>query len=358
MSKSAGLELLVGARAYAGWKSISVQRSMEQCAGSFRLGVSERWNVLEPVQEVRAGQTCELQIDGETVITGYVDQVEMNIGYEDHAVELTGRDKTADLVDCSAIRKAGQWRGQHIEQITTELAKPFGVSVSAQVDTGKPLTSFALQEGETVFDAMARAARIRGLLLVTDGRGGLVITRAGTERIATPLVLGSNLLKASVKVDMRDRHSEYLLKGQAPGSDFFNAAAAAHVFARAKDPGVGRYRPLIITADSPDIAATLAQRASWEANVRMAKSLAVEVTVQGWRHADGLWMTNRLVHVDAQALHLADDLLIASVEYSLSEEGGTTTKMALTRADAFKVLPIKNHDVGAGYWSLPPKGAQ
>lgn len=349
------LELLADSRTYAGWKSIQVQTGMEHCAGGFRLGVSERWAGQAQDRAIKAGEPCEVWIDGEPVITGYVDHVTLHMDASNHTVEVSGRDATADLVDCSAVRKAGQWRGLRIEQIAAELAAPFGIKVRAEVDTGKPLGSFALQEGETVFDAIERAARIRALLLVTDGKGGLVITRAGTGRVATPLVLGQNILEAKAALDMRDRFSTYTIKGQAPGSDFFNAKAASQIKAQAIDPGVTRHRPLIITNDAPDIAATLAQRAAWEANVRAARSHEIEVTVQGWRHAAGLWRHNTLVHVVAQPLRLDDELLITAVTYTRDERGSTAV-LRLTRRDAFTALPMKN-DTGAagsaGFWTLP-----
>lgn len=230
------------------------------------------------------------------------------------------------------------------------------MSVIAAVDTGKALPSFALQEGETVFDAIERAARIRALLLVSDGKGALVITRAGTSRVATPLVLGQNVLAARAALDMRDRYSTYTIKGQAPGNDNFWGKSAAQIKAQATDPGVTRHRPLIITNDAPDLAATLTQRAQWEANVRAARSHEIEFTVQGWRHAGGLWRPNMLVPVRADALRLDADLLISSVTFSLDEQGSTTV-LRMTRADAFTVLPIKAAAAGGpgAFWSLPPK---
>lgn len=352
------LHLLVGGRSYAGWKEVRVQLGMDQCAGGFALGVSERWSGQADDRAIPAGSRCELQLDGETVITGYVDSVRMHMDAGRHSVEVAGRDATGDLVDCSAVRKAGQWRGLRIEQIAAELAEPFGVSVLADVGTGKPLASFALQEGETAFEAIERAARIRGLLLVSDGEGGLVITRAGSSRIATPLVMGQNILEARVALDMRDRYSHYIVKGQAPGSDFFNGTAASQIQAVSADPGVQRYRPLIVTNDAPDLAATLSQRALWEANVRAARSHDIEVTVQGWRHADGLWRANALVPVRAEALRVDAELMISSVVFSLDERGSTTT-LRLTRADAYTLLPMKDTRDSAGggaannFWTLP-----
>jgi prophage tail gpP-like protein len=352
------LELLAGGRSHAGWESVRVTRSMEHGAGSFSLAVSERWPGLSVDRQVRPGESCEITIGGETVITGYVDEVEASIDSSSHTVSVAGRDSTADLIDCSAVRKSGQWRGLRIEQIAAELAAPFGVRVRADVNTGQALTSFALQEGETVFEAITRAARIRALLVISDGTGGLLITRAGNARVATPLELGVNLLRCSVTADWKDRYRDYLLKGQAPGSDYFNGSAAAHVAAAASDGGMTRYRPLLITADSPDIGATLQQRAQWEVNIRAARSLTVKATVQGWRHPGGVWAPNALVNVLAEPLHLHAELLLVSAEFGLSDTEGSTTTLTLTRADAYTLLPIKQVDGAGKFWDTPTGGVK
>lgn len=335
------LRLLVGGRVFIGWKTVRVRRSLVHCAAEFELGVSWEGRLDGSIAPpIVAGDACEVLVDDATVITGYVDQVEGQIDEQVHEVTIAGRDKTADLVDCSAVRKSGQWRGSRIEQIAADLAAPFGVSVRAEVDTGKPLASFALQAGESVFQAVDRAARLRALLLVSNAAGDLVITRAGQERVSSRLELGVNLLALRAASDMRDRFATYTLLGQAPGTDIYSGALVAQIRAEAKDPGVSRYRPLIVTNDSPDVAATLQQRALWEASVRAAKSLTVEAELQGWHHADGLWEPNHLVRVRAPSLSVDDELLITDVEFTKSERG-TRTTLALTKPDAFSLLPLK-----------------
>jgi prophage tail gpP-like protein len=348
------VQLAIGGAAYGGWKSIQITRSMEQCAGGFRLGVNELWPGQAEAVRVRPGEACEVRIDGQRVITGYVDSVEMSIDDRQHQLTVAGRDKTADLVDCAAIRKTGQWRGARIEQIAQDLADPFGVSVLADVDTGKPLPSFALQEGESAFEAIERAARIRALLLLSSADGELVITRAGALRAPTPLILGTNLLELSVAVDMRDRFSQYVAKGQAPGSDFFSGANVAQMKAQAADPEVLRYRPFVLTSDCPDLAATLAERALWEAKVRAAKSQQVEATVVDWSHATGLWQPNTQVRVVAEAMQLDQDLLITQVDHTLDERG-TTSTLRMTRPDAYSLLPMRAAPAGqaAAFWTMP-----
>lgn len=342
------VQLVVGGATFAGWKKINVRRSMTHCTGDFDLGVTWRAPVFLGERRIGAGEACQLLIGSETVISGYVDGVDQEWSDREQELHVQGRDKAADLVDCSAIARTGQWTGQRIEQIVADLARPFGVAVRARVDTGAALPSFAIQEGESAFDAADRAARVRGLLLVSEGDGTLAITRAGVDRVPSQLELGVNVLELRAVVDTRDRYSHYIAKGQAPGSDYFNGAAVAQMKAEAADPGVTRYRPLVITADQPDLAATLQQRVRWEANVRAAQSMDVRARVQGWTRVDGgLWRPNMLVRVKAAPLELDADLLITDVEYVLGE-AGTVTRLRMTRADAFTLLPLRATPAAAG----------
>lgn len=332
--------LRVGSQLYGGWKEAGASVAMDRAAGQFRVGVTELWPGQDVSRQIRPGDECVLSLGDQVLVSGYVDAVDIDISGSAHNVSISGRDRAADLVDCSAIRSPGQWRDRTVLQIAQDLAKPFGVAVNADVDVGKALASFALQEGESVFDAVERAARQRGLLVAANGAGGVVLTRSGVRR-ADALVFGSNILAGRATFDNRDRFSTYVAKGQAPGSDFFNGSAAAHVVAKADDAQVGRYRPLLITGEAPDMAGTLRQRVQWEATVRAARSMRIQLVVAGWTQADGsIWRPNTLTHVVADPLRLDQDLLITGVEFSLTEAGSTTT-LSLTRADAFTLQPIK-----------------
>lgn len=341
------VRLLAAGRDFQGWKSVRVRRTMNRCAGGFDLAVSWRGRFDNPaLPAVVVGDACQVLVGEERVITGYVDEVDVAQDATMTEATVAGRDKTADLVDCSAVRGSGQWRGRRIEQVAAELAAPFGVGVRAEADTGKPLQTFALQEGETVFEAIERMARLRALLLVADAQGDLVITRSGTERVGTPLVLGKNVLSLRARADGRDRYSSYTVKGQTPGAYLEGVASSTQMVARAKDPNVRRYRPLIIVNDAPDVAATLQQRAQWEAKVRAARASVVHARVQGWRHDSGLWEPNRLVHLVAPSMQLNHELLIAEVEFSL-DESGTVSQLTLMPGDAFDELPVRESPVGA-----------
>ena len=332
--------LKVGAQEYGGWKAARATVGMDRTAGEFTLEVTDLWPGGDYTRGIRAGERCTLLVGGKPVISGYVDAVEVAIDGRDHVVNINGRDAAADLIDCSALHSPGQWRGQSVETIARLLADPFGVKVRADAPVGKPLESFSLQEGETVFEAIDRAARYRGLLVMSDGTGGVLLTRAGLLRAEDDLVLGQNLLQGRATVDLRDRFDRYVVKGQAPGTDLRNGAVASQAKAQATDPQVGRYRPLLVVADAPDTAAALADRAKWEATVRRAKSTTLVGVVQGFAQRSGeLWAPNRLVKVVAEPLRLNEDLLISSVAFMVSAQG-CFTELSLTLADAYTLEPI------------------
>lgn len=330
------VELVVGGVKYGGWKSVSITRSIEQISGSFDLGISEHWPDSGGPRPIKPGQKCEVRIDGKPVITGHVDDVEPSYDATSREVAVRGRDVTGDLVDCSAVLK--QWKQATTLYIAKALCAPFGIEASGDI-TGGRWKIFKTTPGETAFEALERAARLDGVLLISDGKGGLVITRAGTQRIDTALEHGVNIVSASATLSHRDRHSEITVKGQGPGDDDASGPAVAAQEGKATDAGITRHRPLIVNADGQGGAANLKQRAEWEIAVRLARSAIVEITVQGWSHAGGLWEPNTRVKVRDPWLGIDGEMLLTGVTLTLDESGHRAV-LSLTRPQAFDLLPV------------------
>lgn len=330
--------LQVGGRNYGGWKSVRVTLGMEQIAGAFELAVSERFPGQPEAWPILPGDECRVLVKGRPVITGYVDEVAPSYGRDSHDVLVTGRDRTGDLVDCSAAYKSGEWHGATLDRIAADICAPFGIKVTATATVGRPFSRFALQEAETSFEALERAAKMRGVLLMSDGNGGLLLTRAAGERIGTALVKGQNVERASGWFSHKDRYSRYVIKGQAPGSEDSTPEHNAQTKAEAQDVAVRRYRPLIILAEQGD-GGTYADRAKWERNIRAGRASRINYTVTGWEHAAGLWLPNRLVQVQDDFLGVDGDLIIAQVVFSLDGEG-SLTHLELCRREAFDLIEL------------------
>src|SRR5688572_27785637 len=128
----ADLHLVVNGRRYDGWKSVRVIRSIESAAGSFELEVSDRWGGQDLPWPIAEEDECKIQIDGQTVIDGYVDRRALSISATDRSLRYDGRDKAAALVDCSAVLDKWTFRKASVLQIAQKIAAPFGVRVTLQ----------------------------------------------------------------------------------------------------------------------------------------------------------------------------------------------------------------------------------
>lgn len=334
------VELSIGGSLYSGWKSIAIARSLDQVTGTFQLGLAWKGAANDAEFPINPGDRCQVLIAGEPVIDGWIDAVEPSIDGAEHAIGVTGRDRTGDLADCSAIHKPGSWRNVKLEAIAAELAAPFGISVTAKASTGKPIVRFALQQGETVQAAIERLLRFRGLLMAPAPGGNLeIITPDNGAPVAT-LELGVNVKAVRVRLDGSQRFSDYLIKGQSAGNNEKHGKTVSQIKGTATDAGVTRHRPLLIVAEDQGDGASLATRAKFEAGVRAGKSTSADITVAGWRVSAGgkLWDRNMPVRVKCAAAKLPDQkMLVTAVTYQ-KDDSGTTATLTVMPPGAWKQL--------------------
>jgi len=350
------IHLIVDGQRYGGWQKLRVRRSMQQIANSFEVTITEKWPGTEARRPITAGAECELALGGDRVIAGFVDDVNPSYDSESHSVTVAGRDRTGDLVDCSA--DGAQAKGKDLAQLAQRLCKPFDipVAIAAGVNVGPKFDTWKPDEFATVYDILEQAARIRGVLLVSDGAGGLEITQASEQRANTELVLGENVLAASAQFSQRDVFSEYVILSQIAGSDRFNREDAAQIAGRAAGDNVARHRPNRAKAEEPSDKTACRTRAKWKRNVHYGRSRQVQYTVAGWRDGGDLWQPNRRVRIrdPFMGLDTADadsDYLIADVEFTLDDEG-TRTRLTAMPPEAFarKQVPEPGSEKDDAAW--------
>jgi prophage tail gpP-like protein len=348
------LTLRVNQKEFGGWKKVQVTRGIESISGSFELEVSDRWGEqLEP-WAIGEEDECELVIDGVPVITGYVDRRSISYSASEHTLNVSGRDKTGALVDCSAYLEKWEFQNTPVLTLAERICEPFGITVTLQAGTTPPATpaKLSIDPGDSAFEAIERSCRMAGLLPVADGVGGLVLTRAGETRALTELIEGQNILAASANYDATGRYRNYYVLGQHRGTDEHNGTAATEVKAFAEDENVKRVeRVLLIRPEGNVTVAHAKKRAEWEAIVRASRADAVTITVQGWTQGDGtLWPVNSTVKVLSPLLGINGRMLITEVTYSL-DEAGMITRLTLKRPDAFlpeATVPLTTS--GSNYW--------
>lgn len=326
------VRLFVGGRIYEGWTQIQVERSIESLAGTFSMTVHDRWGSLDEPWPIREEDECEVKIDDTTLLKGFVDRRSLSLSAQNRAINVSGRDLAAVLVDASV--PAGPWtlRNQPVSMIARHLAKPYGITVNVAPGLSLPTQEkIVIRPGETPNGVLQPILQRVGVLAVSDGAGGILLTRSGTAR-AEAVVEGQNLFAADVEYDASERFRKYVVLAQTRSKD----DKGQKVRAEAVDLGVRRAnRTLIIRPERGQKTSEARAQADWEARIRAARSETVSVTMQGWQQSSGeVWPVNALVDVRIPALGVAGQLLIVSAAYSL-DTGGSFTRIRLMRPDAF-----------------------
>lgn len=346
------VKLLVNGLEYSGWKKVSVTAGIERQARDFTLEVTDRWPEQTDIpRRIRPGDPCQLFIGADGIMTGYVDATPISYDGSSVTVGVKGRSKTADLVDCSAVNKPGQWKGQKLEKIAQDMATPYGIKVIAQADTGAVFVDHQIQQCETVFESIDRMLKFRHLLATDDADGNLVFITAGEEGTASPLILGQdgNILSGNADLDFKDRFSQYICKGQHAGTDAdfeeedddASTEAATSESADTADAAITRKRVIIFKQSGQSDEGTCRDKVNYERDSRATKSLMASYKVQGWRQINGaLWEPNKMVRVLDPIIGFDRQMLISEVQYELSEEG-TFTTLTVGPREGFISSPAK-----------------
>lgn len=322
---------------YEGVLEIEVERSIEAICGTFNIPVSM---VPGQAPTIKRQDAVKVRIGGIQVINGFVLSAEPFYNRQDCGYRIMGRDRTGDLVRCSAIHKGGQWRVARLEQVCKDLLAPYGIEVKVETDTGEPLHDFKLAHGESVVDALARAARLRGVLVTRDDDGRLLLTKAGVTKFTGSIVRGQNVIKMDPVGSDEQRHSEYIVYGQQNTvSDF---ETSRKLKARSMDPEVTRYMPLVINADGNTTQSELQTLVDHTARVRRGQAYGFRYTVEGWTHGGKPWPLNQRVAIydDIAGLDGAE-WLICAVRQHCDLKEGDVTELTVRPIEAYDTTPLK-----------------
>lgn len=331
--------LNVNKMVWGGWTNMTINRSLESIAGEFDLTITARWSAAAP-RSIKPGQSCTVSVGNDRVMTGYIDDFIPSYDAENVSLRVMGRDKTGDLVDSSVVDKAGQWKGLKLEQLASTIAKPYGIEVINETDTGDAFGSITLEQGETGFELLDRLAKQRGVLVTSDAWGRLIITRASTQRAGVALVLGENILAARGRFSWRERASQYIVKGSSSaGGSTWDEQPVKVVGGRqivVSDPEITRYRPKILVNEDSLTVGGASARGEWYKTRMLGESNTTEITVAGWREngvSGPLWQINRLVKVTDAIQQLDVTWLIKTVSF-MEGDGGRLTVLTLVPPDS------------------------
>jgi prophage tail gpP-like protein len=323
------LTLLADGQVYNNWDSVEIERSLDQFAHRYSL---QTFVPFDAEWTLEQGMTCTLAYGTEVLVSGYTNRVRYLASDNRFLIAVEGRSKTAELVDCSATHKTGSWNQKTATEIIRDLINPYSIGVSAgEVDLNdtEKFSRFAIMEGETVFSAIDRACKTRGLLPLTTPEGDIELW--GTFEGQTPIALSAkHVIGAELYLEDANRYSDYLVRATGIGS-----AVDARVKAQATDESITRFRPLVVVGDAAAGTAAAKTRAVWESTVRAGRSQRLRLTMIGATNSEGeTYQPGQIYAVRYEPFGIDDALLLERAVLRLSSRE-LVTDLELCPATAY-----------------------
>ena len=361
-----------GAR-YEEWTSAEVTRDLKDFAGSFSFTLRDAtrsiaalpYASMRAIVRTRPGQAVKVVADGTVVLVGWIKEVEGNIDDSHAEVTISGEDKAGALIDCAeAPEGPGEYRNVNLEDAAKKIAAPYGLNVRTEIDTGAPFPRYAVDLAETGHSAIEKGARQRHALVMSDGVGGVVITRTGARRAPAALTLPGNVKGSRATFSHKGRHSKTIVRGQSEKADRGRDGKAAPLTAAgapadpgsrqptdgsatererrgtamtgvAEDPEITRHRPIVHLARSQPDDQSVKDEADWRMRTARAAAEEANYRVHGFSVAGRVWRVNEMTYVSDAFQGIERDMLVSKVVFRVSEDDGEETEITVTSPEAF-----------------------
>lgn len=324
---------------FHGWKNITITKNLDSLANSFSMSLFDSFNPQGDDWPLKPGVKLEIFIGSERVLGGRIDILNASYAPGSRSLTISGRSLPGDLVDAS-VSGSTEFNNIALDDLAKQLVAPFGIKVFLSV-VPSIIEKFATKLGESVFEALDRAARLQGFFWISTRAGNIRLTRAAKEKSFSEIHQDVNMLSGSVTLDTTMRHDKYTVLGQSFGTCDFFGQSVSSPFGEAFDAGITRHRPKTIIAESSIDSAKAKDRAEWEATNRLAQGTQLSCSVRGWRQEnDELWGINQRTRIRAKFLGINSGMLSTSVVHIKNNSAGTITNITFVPPDSFDPQPI------------------
>jgi prophage tail gpP-like protein len=309
-----------GGQNWSGFESVDVIAGFNEAARSFRLSIAAQLGGGGTFATFAAGGQVSISSNDDLLVTGYVDRYQPHLdGHQKAIIDVSGRGKGQDAIDCSALHSTGNFQNQTVLQIAQALDQ-FGIGFSSD-QMLQQIPSYQVTPGESVFRCVEKLCRSQGLVVAGQPDGSIMITKVSGQS-NSPLIEGYNCKALSADHNWAGRHSQVIARGQRPVG---NGAQNLQIEQMAMDASVNRFRPVLVVIDEDTDSTRAMSRAKWRLAREAGHALKASIEVQGF-HDDGgqLWTPGNLTWLESEFLSVQQNMAIERVVYSQSRAGSTT----------------------------------
>jgi prophage tail gpP-like protein len=350
------LTVEIGGEVFTTFKSVEISSDLDTFGSDFNIDINvpieKQDTILSRVVSLfeddkpafnTQGSLIKIKVDGEAILTGFIEKQEVTYSKNSANLNISGRDKLSDFSDSRVSNKTFKTPVGFIEILEkllvdtgyeiissgksllsvglklvglgTDLAYNQVKVINEYGDNGQSIEKFKTNESigfgadESAYNLIQRLADKRRLVVGTDGDGNIVIRSIGQDSSSTILVndtsankpnLKNNILNASIVRDDSKRYYEYKIfshsssisptsstselgisQSDVSGRDSLNGNKTQYsgVF---YDTEIRKTRKFLDNVSN--LTNSLCKkRAEWECNIRRARAFQYKCSVYGWR---------------------------------------------------------------------------
>ena len=330
---------------YENFTNVSLRKSLEDFTSSFRFtgafGIG---------YNVKNNSRCRIFVNNKSLLYGYIEKATPSNSNDGRSMDFEGRCRTADLADSSLTTSINVTGGKTLAQIIKQVLASLGLSeikIVEKIPKLKPFLETEIIDSEpdqNAFDFINQYAQKRSVILITDGDGNIVLTRASGEKLSEKLInkIGdknqNNIISSTSDYNNSNRYNKITVISQenslASGAEFSENSVG--IKGSAIDSQIRKSRQLIIQAENASSIEDCQQIALFQVNIRRAKAFNYSCKVKYFGLSNSnIWEYNKLVNVLDQSLDIQAELLINAITYDYSTNNGSGVSLNLTHQDAY-----------------------
>lgn len=340
------IRLSIGGLAHEEWDGWSIESDLLTAADGFELELYTKNSTRLP-SVLAEGAPCSLTLGKDRVLTGQIDEFEHDISRQGISMRITGRDRSAPLVDCSAPFVS--MREATLAQILDQVVKPLGITqIEIRAAQAKTRRRVQVEPGQSAWEALLQVAEANGLWPWVEPDGRLII--GGPDYNAAPVAtlilredgVGNNVERLSVRRSIANRYSQITVLGQHGQYDNDGLdTKRSHLRSVIQDETLARrgiFRPKVIidsSSENQDMATTRARKLLADSRL---EGFEIRAVVMGHRADNGqVWNPGQRVIVRSQPHGLDATYFLMARTLRLTRGQGAITELRL-REDKMWVL--------------------
>lgn len=328
--------------------SIEVVRSINNFPAYFYVRSSANINDRLPV---KVGDAVNILADGTQIFNGFIEDIGVSYDSSSHTISISGRERVADIVDSTVTGNKVFTGPINFKDVIRQVLDAGNMQDIDIIDETGVSLDFAAGErleaevGQTIFNFLEPYASKLQVIISSDEAGNLLLLRAGQEHSGLSLVNGENILSASLSKNTAYRFNEYIARAQLNPLSDDNASiedVSSQVGSSGIDDEIRTSRILEFNVEEDMTSEQSEGRAQFEANIRRVNSVKYTCKVQGHSVNGKPFKINTLASVNDSFCGISADLLIHSITYKLSLNGGSTSALSMTNRDAYTLQAIQD----------------